>query len=194
MTRLSAPTDLLARWTAEAPAGRALDLGAGFAESARWLAAQGFRVEAVDQRPIPAAAGVTAHLADLRSFPLGSQRYALINAAAVLHFLRPSELPTLAERLQTALVPGGVLLAEVFTTDDPGLHACRQAGLQAVERDTYLFADEAFLIHYFAPGELRHLFPRLELLAYEEYRQADPDDPAGYRAGAALAARRPAEA
>ena len=121
------PLDALARWWSVAPRGRALDLGAGSGEAAVWLAGQGFLVDAVehDREAVTylqrARAGrtIVVHPVDLRVFPLEPKTYALVLASAVLHFLRPSELWPLADRLCDCLLPGGLLVAEVLTIDDP---------------------------------------------------------------------------
>ncbi len=199
---MEAPNDLLERWITSAPLGRALDLGAGDGAAAAWLADRGYAVDAVDRSPEAAAAlqrqavGRTIHVHrdDLRSLSLQAHSYAVIHAAAVLHFLRPTELWTLVEPLIGSLAPEGLLLAEVFTTDDPGFEALRSAGAEEVEPNTFLAPDPIGLIHYFEPGELRRVFAGLKILEYEEYRLLDPSPEAGYRAGASLVGRRDPEA
>ncbi len=199
---MEAPNDLLARWIASAPQGRALDLGAGDGAAAAWLAAQGYAVDAVErapgasvelQRQADGPPAIQVHQADLRSFPLEKDRYALIHAGAVLHFLRPTELWTLVEPLIESLAPKGLLLAEVFTTDDPGFDVLCSEGARQVEPNTFLAPEPVGLIHYFAPGELRRLFAGLTVLEYEEYRRLDPTSEGGYRAGASLVGRRDPE-
>ncbi len=192
------PSELLERWAPQAPRGPALDLGAGQGEAARWLETQGFEVEAVEADPVRfrrlAAGGSSrlhAFMLDLQDFVIQPGRYALILASAVLHFLRPSQLWTLADRLQAGLTHGGLLLVEVFTTDDPGCASRRAEGAPEVEPNTFLAREPVGLIHYFEPGELLRLFPALEVLAYEESRRLDPGAPEGYRSGAQLVARRP---
>ncbi len=193
------PSELLERWAPQAPLGPALDLGAGQGEAARWLAAQGFEVDAVESDPLRfrrLAAGTAdgrlhAYLLDLQDFVIQPERYTLILASAVLHFLRPSQLWPLADRLQAGLARGGLLLVEVFTTDDPGCASRRAEGAPEIEPNTFLVPDPVGVIHYFEPGELLRLFPALEVLAYEESRRLDPRAPEGYRSGAQLAARRP---
>jgi len=112
-------------------------------------------------------------------------------AQAVLHFLRPTQLWLLADRLVATLKPGGLLLADVFTTDDPGYLALKETGTIEIEPNTFEAPEPVGLIHYFAPGELRRIFALLEVLEYDESRRADPRSDDGFRAGAHLVAKRP---
>jgi hypothetical protein len=122
-------------------------------------------------------------------FPLAT--YDLIVAQAVLHFLRPTQLWTLADRLVAAIIPGGILMAEVFTTDDPGYKALLASKAIEIEPNTFEAPHPFGLIHYFAPGELRRIFTPLEILEYNESRANDPHCEYGFRAGAYLVAQRP---
>lgn len=96
------------------PGGPVLDLACGSGRHARWLAAQGFPVLAVDRDPAALAslagtAGVEVRQADLEAgaWPLPGRRFAGIVVTRYLH--RPL-LPILA----SALAPGGVLIYETF--------------------------------------------------------------------------------
>jgi tellurite methyltransferase len=190
-------SEWLEAWIQEAPTGRALDLGAGDGETSLWLAAQGFRVDAVEKDVerykilVKASAGhrIEPHQDDVTRFALSNSNYALIVAHAIFHFLRPTDLWPLADRLSESLVPGGLLFAEVFTTDDPGCVALREGAAREIEPNTYLVPQPSGIIHYFTPGELRRTFAMLEILAYEEARYSDPGSQDGYRSGAVLVAR-----
>jgi cyclopropane fatty-acyl-phospholipid synthase-like methyltransferase len=184
-------------WIQEAPTGRALDLGAGDGETSLWLAAQGFRVDAIERDAeryeflAKASIGhnIEPNMDDVTNLALPKNIYSLIVAHAILHFLRPTDLWPFADRLSESLNPGGLLFAEVFTTDDPGCVTLQESSAREIEPNTYLASQPSDIIHYFAPGELRRTFAMLETLAYEEARYSDPKSPEGYRAGAVLVAR-----
>ena len=97
-----------------APNARVLDLAAGRGRHARWLAARGARVVAVDRDPdaLATMAGVpriTARACDLEAgaWPLEGERFDAIVVTNYLH--RP-----LFPHLRAALAPDGVLLYETF--------------------------------------------------------------------------------
>jgi SAM-dependent methyltransferase len=199
---MDAPSEALEKWIDRAPGGRALDLGAGDGETSAWLAERGYRVDAVEHDPDrfeklrKQTRGLQVHLHPLHimQFRPAEEAYALIVASAVLHFFAPTELRLLAERLGRSLIDGGILIAEAFTTDDPGYALLRQENVREVEPNTFEASPLVGVIHYFEPGELKALFGDLEPLEYAEERRSDPTSPAGYRAGALLVAQRVASA
>lgn len=187
---------LLEDWCDRAPAKLALDLGAGKGRHSLWLASRGFQVDAVE-RDADLAAGLRAeagglpvdvHQVDMLEFVPERAEYGLILGAAVLHFLLPSHLWQLSDRIVSWLTAGGLFLAEVITTADPGYQERPQD--EMVEPNTYVQAGTGDIIHYFEPGELRRVFGQLDSLEYEEYRRLAPGSSAGYRAGASLVARK----
>jgi hypothetical protein len=90
-------------------------------------------------------------------------------------------------------VSGGVLLAQVFTVDDPGFEQAHEDGLIEVEANTFPGEQPGNVLHYFEKDELPMLFPDLKVLQYSLERVIAPNSEAGYRSGAALAAQRPVE-
>lgn len=195
-----APSEALEAWIGKVPVGRALDLGAGDGATAAWLAGRGFRVDAVEHdaerfdalRRLTRGMAVHLHPLHIMQFRPTPAAYTLVVASAVLHFFATSDLRLLAERLRRALVEGGFLIAEAFTTDDPGYAILRQENVREIEPNTFDSPPLIGLIHYFEPGELRRLFSGLKPLEYVEERRSDPTSPEGYRSGALLVARRPA--
>ena len=191
-------SDFLKTWSMKASVGWALDIGAGVGNNARWLASRGFEVDAVESHPeqievLQRAAkgtGVRVHAMDILAFDLAPGRYNLIAALAVFHFISPSQLKPLAGRLEDSLAPGGVLLAQVFTVDDPGFELARENGLVEIETNTFVVDPSEDVIHYFNKKELLELFPNLEVLHYTLERVMAPGSEAGYRSGAALVAQK----
>lgn len=196
-----APDELLEEFIDVIPLGRALDLGMGDGHNAVWLAGRGFRVVGVDLSPaavdaaqrLAAERGVAleTHVADIREFKIEPDCYALVLASAALHFLRPQGIRELAGRIKAGLRPGGVVVAHVFTVDDPGYAALQEEGTPLVAERTFFVPEIEGLLHYFASGELRSLFEGLEIVYYAEERHLDSSgDEAHYHAGAFLVARR----
>ncbi|MCI3953703.1 MAG: putative SAM-dependent methyltransferase [Burkholderiales bacterium] len=103
------PSAWVCRWAEHIPSGgRVLDLACGNGRHARWLAARGHRVEAVDRDAALAAEldtvpVVTTRCADLESdpWPYAEQTFAGIVVVNYLH--RP-----LFPHLLAAIAPGGV--------------------------------------------------------------------------------------
>jgi SAM-dependent methyltransferase len=195
------PDEELEAFIDQVPVGRALDLGMGDGHNALWLAARGFEVVGVDRSPEAVALArqrarqrnlrIETHVADIRTFPIEPRSYTLILASAVLHFLLPEEARALACRICEGLCPGGVVMASVFTVDDPSYEALQERRTECLAPNTYYVPELDGPMHYFAPGELRELFQGLELLYYAEERHLDTThDVPHYHSGAFLVARR----
>jgi trans-aconitate methyltransferase len=167
--------------------------------TARWLADQGFQVDAVEMDParFRTLAASWQHgnpkpyHADIAHFEMSREHYSLVIAQATLHFLTPSQLNRLAPRIIAALRPGGYLVAEVLTTDDPEHQTLREEGASEVEPHTFLPSQAGALIHFFEPEELLQLFSALDLREYDLSRRIAPASKAGYRSGASLVACKP---
>lgn len=198
----SAP-DWLRDWIDEIPSGRALDVGAGEGELTRWLEHRGYRVDALEPRAgvadrlrrLTSEEKITVVESEIQSWEAPQAAYALVIAAAVLHFVPPDELDAVSDRLISTLQPGGYLIAEVLTIDDPSREIYQQSDVEPVAEHTYPLQDGPGCVHFFAPGELKRLFNGLEVLQFEESRRRTVDhDGWAYRSGALLVARQPEEA
>ena len=191
------PPGWLQAWLEHIPQGPALDLGAGAGELATWLAERGYPVTAVERDPAALSAlrgrsrkaDVEIIEVDLTEYQPPPSHFSLIVASSVLHFIDPRDLASLAQRLIESLVPGGFLMAEVFTVDDPGF-SDRKGRLEECRPNTFKLEDQFELIHYFDKGELRSLFTELQVLYYQEDRRLDSTSEHGYHGGATLVARR----
>ena len=153
---LDTPSGWVARWSPLIPAGgRVLDVASGGGRHARWLAARGHAVDAVDRDAealsrLAGVPGVTPHCADIEGggvgnpWPFAAGIYAGVVVANYLH--RP-----LFPDLLAALAPGGVLIYETFA-----------AGNERYGRPS----NPAFLLR---PGELLEVARgRLRVVAYED--------------------------
>lgn len=156
--RVDTPSVWVCRWAGRISAGgRVLDVAAGSGRHARWLAARGHPVDAVDRDAaalggLAGIPGITAICADLEvgAWPYAGQSFAGIVVTNYLH--RP-----LFPHLLAALVPGGVLIYETFA-----------AGNEKYGRP----GNPDFLLK---PGELLEIVRgRLRVLAYEDVFVTEP--------------------
>lgn len=145
------PSAWVQRWAGQiAAGGRVLDVACGGGRHARYLAARGHSVEAVDRdaqllRGLDDVAGVTARACDLES---GAWPYAGMDFDAVIvtNYLHRPLFP----HLIAAVAPGGVLIYETFAL-----------GNERYGRPS----NPDFLLQ---PGELLQVtHGRLEVIAYE---------------------------
>lgn len=113
------PNQFVAAEFADAPAGRALDLGAGEGRNAIWLASRGWQVTAVDfssvavdkGRRLAEQAKVTIdwQVADVLRYQPPAAAFDLVLIAYLQ--LPAAELAQVLARAADALAPGGVLFA-----------------------------------------------------------------------------------
>jgi SAM-dependent methyltransferase len=140
----------VARWAGLVrPGGEVLDVACGAGRHARYLAAQGFEVVAVDRDPglfpdPPANVSLVAADLEAAPWPFAGRRF---DAIVVTNYLHRPLLPVLAG----SLAPGGVLVYETFAR-----------GNERFGRPS----NPDFLL---APGELLDLARgRLRVVAYED--------------------------
>ena len=145
------PSEWVARWAPLVKRGPVLDLASGAGRHARFFAARGVDVVAVDREPqqIDGVKFVKADLEDGTPWPFAGQRFGAIVVTNYLH--RP-----LFESIADALAAEGVLIYETF-----------MIGNERFGRPS----NPAFLLK---PGELREAFAPLRIIAFEEGEVARP--------------------
>lgn len=114
---------LVQKYAGLAPRGTSVDVGCGAGATAQWLAAQGFASIGIDLDEHCAwdhGSGVTFLRADARHFAFAELAPTLVNASYVLQMLGDAGKYEVLGRIASALRPGGLVLVESFTTDDPG--------------------------------------------------------------------------
>jgi len=152
------PSDIVTRFAGLAPPGRALDLAAGNGRNSRFMAAEGFVVDALDisdygLRPL-AGANPNIHpvCIDLDRFEIPAKRYSLI---VNVRYLSRRLFPYIRE----GLWPGGLLIFQSYLeTDHPDAASptCRD----------YLLRK----------NELLHAFLPLRIVYYREAEDPSRDD------------------
>jgi SAM-dependent methyltransferase len=155
---LAAPSSWVVRWADRIPAGgRVLDIACGKGRHARYFAARGHPVEAVDRDPAKLATlegvpGVTTRCADLEGRPWPSEVGGFAGIVVVNYLHRP-----LFPHLLAGLAPGGVLIYETFAE-----------GNERYGRPS----NPEFLLR---AGELLEVVRgRLRVIAYEDLFVSDP--------------------
>jgi len=145
------PSEWVVRWAPRVTRGPVLDVASGPGRHARFFAARGLEVVAVDREPqnIPGASFVQADLENGRPWPFAEQRFGAIVVTNYLH--RP-----LFRAIEDSLDEGGVLIYETF-----------MIGNERFGRPS----NPDFLLR---PGELREAFASLRVLAFEEGEVARP--------------------
>jgi SAM-dependent methyltransferase len=141
-----APSPWVTRFAALVPAGvRVLDLAAGSGRHARFFAARGARVVAVDRDPdllrsLATVAGIETRALDLErgAWPLAGETFDAIVVTNYLH--RP-----LFPHLRAALAPDGVLLYETFAMGN-------EAYGRPTNPDFLLCRDELLTVAELAPA------------------------------------------
>ncbi len=138
---LRAPNAHLQAELATLPPGRALDAGCGHGAETLWLAARGWRVDAVDFSPTALACGrALAERAgqavaeridwiegDLAQWTPAAERYDL---AVCLYVHVAGAVETLVKRLAAAVAPGGTLLLAGYRPINPATGAATAAANQ----------------------------------------------------------------
>lgn len=136
----------LERWLsalrAHAKDGPILELGCGTGRDTKALVAAGCSVVAIERSSVAVSVArlraprASFHCRDIRApFPGSPPAYAAVVASLVLHYFRWSETVELVDRIRRALVPGGLLLCRLNSTND--VHFGAQ-GHAPIEENYYL--------------------------------------------------------
>ena len=168
----TAPSRVVQEFYQHAKVGRALDLACGNGRNACFLATHGFEVDAVDiseeglRRFACRSSAINRICQDLISYSILPCRYQLIiNTRFLMRRLFPA--------LQEGLLPGGILIFETYLQEEQAATG-RKIGRNHLLRD----------------NELRHAFPALQTIAYDERPSRHKDAPA--RKAFLIAVRPPA--
>ena len=154
----SLPSSIVKRFTRRVRSGRALDLACGNGRNACYLAACGYRVDAVDisleglNRFVCRATAINRICQDVETFAIPSNTYhRIVNTRFLSRQLFPA--------LQEGLCPGGMLIFESYLLEP-------DADRQRHRRQ-----------HLLKPDELREAFPALRTIFYQEGYSRRPEAP-----------------
>ncbi len=127
---------------------KALDLGAGPMNDARYLMSKGFEVLAVDSNPNARTEDVPFAHASFEDFVFPKEAYDLVSAQYALPFTKPDAFPKVFEGIQQSLKEGGVFTGQLFGPRD---------GFAGAKTMTFLEREE-----------VERLFSGFEILKLEE--------------------------
>jgi tellurite methyltransferase len=157
------PTALLSEWLPRLPVGRALDVACGAGRNALYLAAHGYRVDALDisdvalarGRRIAAERGLDVHwiCADLGESPDATLPEVDYDLIVWVRYTHRDFMPHLIRRLK----PGGALLCEQ--------HLVSEAAVAGPSNPAFRLP----------PGELERMARDLHVVHYQEGPIVDPD-------------------
>jgi SAM-dependent methyltransferase len=139
------------------PKGKALDLGAGALNDARFLAENGFTVDAVDSNPevrsyLPENAPITLTISKIEDFDYPNAAYDLINAQFSLPFVAPERFTNTFQEIIASLAPGGIFCGQFFGPEDDWSD------------------DTAMSFH--TEEEIRELLSSIEIVSLEESKKS----------------------
>jgi SAM-dependent methyltransferase len=157
---------------------RVLDLGAGQGRNSLFLARQGYGVDAVDPsrvaaETITAAAkreelDVRVHACGFEEFIPGVTRYGGVLALGLIQLLSRDSIGRLMTAIRDWLLPGGLVMAMTFTTDDPTRERFARCPEWAAAGPNAFVHPREGPRTFLAPGELERLFSGFEVLHYRE--------------------------
>jgi 2-polyprenyl-3-methyl-5-hydroxy-6-metoxy-1,4-benzoquinol methylase len=141
------PDNLLVSYASLMPQGSVLDLGAGEGRNALFFAQKGYDVLGVElsstaierctERAKEAGLNFTGKVGNLVELDIEAERYALIIAAMVMQFLKPSESQAVLQRLIKGLRPNGLIYITTFSIEDPGYRRFKEQHAPEVEKNTF---------------------------------------------------------
>jgi SAM-dependent methyltransferase len=182
------------------PLGRALDVGAGEGRHSLFLAARGWRVDALDisvegiarlkRRAEAMGVSVNAWAGSAAGQDFAAGAYDLVlSTGAVLNFFEKAAARRLIERLKAAVRPGGWIYLSVCTVGDPAYRR-HLAAAKEVREDSF-FVEGTGWVTAFRSGELAALFGGWREVACSEREVRDTHTTPHTHAMAFLTARAP---
>ncbi len=154
-----------------------LDVGMGQGRNAFWLAERGFSVDGIEPSIVAhekvcelvARNGLPIHAypCTFEDFEAQADGYGGVLALGLLPILSRDGFVRLREKVEEWLIPGGLLLATAFTTDDAA-YARISREWSKVGRSSFVDA-QGNRRTYLEPGELPGLFPGFGIVHEREY-------------------------
>ena len=189
----------------------ALDLGCGEGRYSLYLASKGCHVTSVDcsraglskleKMAAEESLPIVTCKQDVAEFDFPAAAFDIIVCATILDHLEGELRRRTIRAVRSALKPGGVLYANVFTVSDPGCKGARGGGSRAgggrgggsrAAAASGVSDTAECIAHYFGREELKTVFADLSVITY--YETVEPDHSHGrphYHGWACLLAQKP---
>jgi len=166
--------------------GNALDLGCGRGANTVFLAKKGFIVTCVDKnkksleilkKTVGKKIKVKAIKKDIKDFSF-SEKYDLILAISVFHFLEFKRLRPIFKKMKASLNKNGIFFMRVFSNKDELYKKLKKANLEIGKNEIYSLKLNK-IIHYFDKKEMMELISGLKVIKIEEFKNKDSHFPVG---------------
>ncbi|MBU1319994.1 MAG: class I SAM-dependent methyltransferase [candidate division Zixibacteria bacterium] len=175
------PSSLVKNFASLANLGQALDLGMGEGRDAIYLAQQDFSVTGVEfsetgiqkcqQRAERLGVNVNTVNKDVRDFRIAKGKYSLILLNNMFQYITKSEAHHVSQGIVSGLKKGGLVIASVFTYDDPRYGEYKKKTTELEPGTFLLMSGEVYSFYDYS--ELLEFFKPLRLLYYTEYDYYD---------------------
>ena len=107
---------------------------------------------------------------DINTSKFSNNKYDIVIMATLLDHLDCLEQRNLMAKVFNSMKSGGIVYANVFTTEDPGF----KKNNAKVSKEVDNISETSFAIrHYFKPSELKNLFSKFDILEYNEFIEKD---------------------
>jgi SAM-dependent methyltransferase len=148
------PSNLVKNFAKLAKIDHALDLGMGEGRDSIYLAKEQFKVIGVDQ-------------SEVGHFKIAQNKYSLIVSNNLFQYITKSEAHQIARDIIAGLKKGGLIIASVFTYDDPRYKEFKRK-CNELEPGSFLqVSGDIYSLYDYR--ELMTFFDSLRLLYYTEY-------------------------
>ncbi len=171
------PSNLVKNFAKLAKIDHALDLGMGEGRDSIYLAKEQFKVTGVDQSEVGVekcrkraeklGLKLKTVTDDVRHFKIAKNKYSLIVSNSLFQYITKSEAHQVARDIIAGLKKGGLIIASVFTYDDPRYKEFKKK-CNELEPGSFLQISGDIYSLYDC-RELMVFFDSLRLLYYTEY-------------------------
>jgi len=165
--------------------GEVLDLGSGLGGNDIFLANLGFSVTCLDKdeeviehikKENPVIAAINKEILE---FDFPKEKYDLVLALNVLHFLNLENIEKITKLIVRSLKKDGLFYFKAFSTKDPSYNNFIKFTPNPKEKNTFFSEKMNRFIHFFTKEELADFLSENTILELEEFVTEDDHPPQG---------------